>query len=269
MDKRAIGIFDSGVGGMTVYSEIIKELPNENIVYLGDTKNFPYGTKSKENIIRISNKCARFLLSKDIKMIVIACGTATSQALESLEENFDIPVIGIIKPTVDSIKEENNINTIGVIATEGTIRSNQWEIQLKKELPNINIINKACPLLAPMAEEGWTNNKVAKEAINEYLKAFENKKLDKLILGCTHYPLFEELIRKNLGNKVEIVNTGTKIAKYLKEYLKDNGLENDVNNKKDNSIFLTDIEENFIKVVKNISKNLHIEHVIEKVDIEL
>lgn len=269
MDNRAIGIFDSGVGGMTVYSEMIKQLPNENFVYLGDTKNFPYGTKSKENIIKISNKCAQFLIRENIKMLVVACGTATSQAIDSLQENYTIPVVGIIQPTVMSIKREWNSNgMIGVMATEGTIRSEQWKIQIQKELPNAQVINQACPLLAPMAEEGWTNNQVAKEAIKEYVKIFKNKDLDKLILGCTHYPLFEELIKESLGEKVEIINTGTKIAKYVKDYLQEHDLENSIENIPRNKVFLTDIEENFIKVAKNISKNLQIEQTIEKVEIE-
>lgn len=270
MDKRAIGIFDSGVGGMTVYSELIKELPNENMIYLGDTKNFPYGTKSKENIIKISNKCAEFLLKQGVKMIVVACGTATSQAMDCLEENFTIPIVGIIQPTVKSIKEGNSkeIRTIGVMATEGTIRSKEWERQIKKVLPKVEIINQACPLLAPMAEEGWTNNQVAKEAIKEYMKAFEHKELDKLILGCTHYPLFEQEIKKNLKSEVEIINTGTKIAKYLKQYLQENSLEHERNISPNHKVYLTDIEENFIKVARNISKNLQIQNTIEKVEIE-
>lgn len=269
MNSNSIGIFDSGVGGMTVFSEIAKQLPNESMIYLGDTKNFPYGNKSKDNIIRIANKCVKFLISKNVKMVVIACGTATSQAIEVLKENFDIPIIGIIEPTILDLKQEENIKNIGVIATDGTIRSGQWEKQIKKALPNVNVINKACPLLAAMAEEGWTDNDVAKAAINEYLSAFNGYNLDKLILGCTHYPLFQKIIREKLGDGVDIINTGTKIAKYLKEYLKKNNLENDANNIAKNQIYLTDIECNFIKVAKNISKDLNLEEDIKKVDIEI
>lgn len=275
MNNKAIGIFDSGVGGMTVFSEIVKKMPYEDIIYLGDTKNFPYGVKSQDNIIRIANKCVKFLISKNVKVIIIACGTATSQALESLKKNFDIPIIGIIEPTVIDIKNEalekrqdKTIKTIGVMATEGTIRSNKWEVQIKKELPNVNVVNKACPLLAPMAEEGWVENEVAKATINEYLKSFSDYNLDKLILGCTHYPLFEKIIRDKLGNGVDIINTGTKIAQYLEKYLIENKLENTNNKLAKNSIYLTDIECNFIKVAKNISRNLNIEENIQKVDIE-
>lgn len=269
MNSKSIGIFDSGVGGITVFSEITKALPNENIVYLGDTKNFPYGTKSKENIVRISKKCVEFLVSKNVKMIIIACGTATSQALQELKASFNIPIIGIIEPTVLDIKNSGlGIQNIGVIATDGTIRSNEWEKQIKKEIPNANVFNKACPLLAPMAEEGWVDNDVAKAAINEYLKEFLNYNLDKLILGCTHYPLFERVIKEKLGENVSIINTGTKIAQYLKNYLEYNKLENSKENIAKNSIYLTDIECNFIKVAKKISENLNIEENIQKVNIE-
>ena len=268
MNNKAIGIFDSGVGGMTVFSEIVKQLPNEDIVYLGDTKNFPYGNKSKENIIKISNKCVKFLINQDVKMIVIACGTATSQALESLKENFDVPIIGIIEPTVIDIKKENTAKTIGVIATDGTIRSKEWEKHIKKAMPNITVINKACPLLAAMAEEGWVDNKVAKAAIDEYLAEFSGVKLDKLILGCTHYPLFEKVIREKIGQETDIVNTGTKIASYLKTYLQQNNMEKKSDVKAKRNIYLTDVECNFINVAKNILKNLEINENIQPVDIE-
>lgn len=183
MDTRPIGIFDSGVGGMTVLAEIKKLLPNEDLIYLGDTKNFPYGVKSKETIIELSKNCIDFLIKQDVKMIVIACGTATSQALEEMKKIYSIPIIGIIEPTVESIKNENNIkNKIGVIGTEGTIRSNEWEKKLKNSINNVEVINKACPLLAPMAEQGWIQNKVAYEAIKEYMAPFIGENIDKLIL---------------------------------------------------------------------------------------
>lgn len=270
MDKRPIGIFDSGVGGMTVLSEIAKELPNENLIYLGDTKNFPYGDKSRENIIKISKKCAKFLIEQNVKLIVIACGTATSQSLEELKKEFSIPIIGIITPTIYDIKK-NTISTkttVGVIATEGTIRSNKWESGLKAEIPNVEVINKACPLLAPMAEQGWIKNNVAKEAIKEYMKIFKDKNLDKIILGCTHYPLFKDLIKEELGTRVEIINTGEKIAKYLNKYLTDNGIRNEDANNSICKIYLTDTECNFINVAKNLLNDDDVKDKIDKVNIE-
>ena len=270
MNKRPIGIFDSGVGGLTVLSEIAKELPSENLIYLGDTKHFPYGDKSKESIIEISKKCTEFLIKHDVKLIVIACGTATSQALEAIKEQIDIPIIGIITPTIKSIKdnlEKDAKSSIGVIATEGTIKSNKWQEELKN-IPNVEVISKACPLLAPMAEQGWTNNDVAKETIKEYMGIFKNKKLDKLILGCTHYPLFKELIVEELGNEVEIINTGEKIAEYIKMYLNETNIANKENYQASYKIYLTDTECNFISVAKQFLKDENIQEKITKVSIE-
>lgn len=271
MNSRPIGIFDSGVGGMTVLAEIAKELPNEDLIYLGDTKNFPYGDKSKENIIKISKKCVEFLISKNVKLIIIACGTATSQALEELRKEINIPILGIISPTVDSIRKSlkgNSKSIVGVIATEGTIRSNKWEQELKEKIEDITVINKACPLLAPMAEQGWIENKVAKETIKEYMLVFKNKNIDKLILGCTHYPLFKELIKKELGNDVEIINTGEKIAKYIKDYLNEQNANNDKTNNADCKIYLTDTECNFINVAKKLLKDENVKDKIIKVNVE-
>lgn len=269
MDKRPIGIFDSGVGGMTVLAELKKHFPNEDLIYLGDTKNFPYGDKSKENIIKLSTKCASYLISKDVKLIIIACGTATSQALEELKKIYRLPIEGIIRATVEDIKENQNNNLkIGVIATEGTIKSNKWEEELKKEIKNVEVINKACPLLAPMAEQGWTSNAVAKEAIKEYMKPFKKQKIDKIVLGCTHYPLFKELIRQELGNEVEIINTGEKIANYLENYLTIENLQNEKEHVGTWSYYLTDTECNFIQVASRLLQDENIKDCIEKVNIE-
>ncbi len=270
MDKRPIGIFDSGVGGMTVLRQIKKHLPNEDLIYLGDTKNFPYGDKSKETIIKLSTKCIEFLISQDVKMVIIACGTATSQAIEKVKKIYRLPIEGIINPTVQDIKRnaiKENLY-IGVIATEGTIRSNKWQEELQKEMKGVEVINKACPLLAPMAEQGWINNKVAREAIKEYMKPFQNQKIDKLILGCTHYPLFCDLIREELGKNVEIINTGEKIAKYLKEYLGNTEMENSKQHVGKSKYYLTDIECNFVEVANRLLKYETLEKKIQKINIE-
>ena len=251
MDKRPIGIFDSGVGGMTVLAQIKKYLPNEDLIYLGDTKNFPYGDKSKETIIKLSTKCIEFLIRQEVKMIIIACGTATSQSLEKVKKIYRLPIEGIIYPTVQDIK--NSIKTeklcIGVIATEGTIRSNKWQEELRREMKEVEVINKACPLLAPMAEQGWTNNKVAKEAIKEYMKPFQNQKIDKLILGCTHYPIYEQMIRDELGYEVNLINTGMAVAKYLKNLFEE---EKNEAMSRDEKIFLTKPSQDFKKIAERV-----------------
>lgn len=206
MVKKPIGIFDSGVGGLTVLAELRKNLPSEDYIYLGDTLNFPYGPKSKEEIIEYSIRNAEFLISKDVKLIIIACGTATSQALEVLQERFNVPIIGIIEPTIQYIKTLN-LKEIGVIATEGTIRSRAWERAIKNEISEIDVINKACPMLATVAEKGKAGSLAGIKAIKEYMKPFKERKIANIILGCTHYPIYEDLIREELRYEVNLINT--------------------------------------------------------------
>lgn len=253
MNQKAVGVFDSGVGGITVLKEIIRENKQEDIIYLGDTKQFPYGSKSKETIINLTENGIDFLIRQDVKAIVIACGTATSQALEEVKKKYDVPIIGIIDATVQYIKKNKNLRNIGIIATVGTIRSGGWEKQLKKEIPNIQIQNKACPLLAPMAEEGWTENEIARLTIKEYLKDF--KDLDALVLGCTHYPLYKKLIQKELGENVEIINTGEMVSKQLKEILERKDIQKKTEKSGNLDIFLTDTETNFVKVAAKLLEN--------------
>ena len=234
-----------------MFSELKKSLPNENMIYLGDTKQFPYGNKSKETIIELSKSNIEFLIKQNVKAIVIACGTATSQAIDEMKKIFDIPIIGIIEPTVLKLKQEN-ASKIGVIATTGTIRSGAWEKSLKEEIKNVEVVNKACPLLAQMAEEGWTDNEIAKLVIAEYVKEFKKKPVEQLILGCTHYPLFSNLIKEQLGENTKIVDTGKNVGEFLDKYLKENGIQNDANNKPKYNFFLTDLESNFLNAAKKL-----------------
>ena len=251
MDNRAIGLFDSGVGGLTVLKELQENLPNEHYIYIGDTASFPYGSKSKQTIIELSKKRIENLIDMDVKMIVIACGTATSQSLEEMQKMFNIPIIGIISPTVNYLKEKN-IKRIGVIATAGTIKSEGWKKQIEKNIPDAKLVNRACPLLASMAEEGWTDNEIAKLAIHEYLK--DIKDIDALILGCTHYPLFKKVIEQEFGNNIEIINTGEMVAKCVKDYIVKNNKENENKKVAKTDIYLTDMECNFIEVAKKLMK---------------
>ena len=252
MNKGAIGIFDSGVGGLTVFAEIRKKLPHENIIYLGDTKNFPYGNKSKEEIIEFSIENPKKLMQKGAKIIVIACGTATSQAIDVLQKMFEIPIIGIIEPTIEYVKIQN-MNKVGVIATEGTIKSGAWERKLKEKICNIEVINKACPMLATIAEEGRAKSEEGRKVLREYMKPFKESRIDKIILGCTHYPIYEEMIREELGYEVELINTGITVSNFLAEYLKNNNLENKTP-KEYEDIYLTKPEEEFKNIAKNIMK---------------
>ena len=252
MNNQPIGIFDSGVGGLTVYNEIRKKLPNENIIYLGDTKNFPYGSKTKEEIIEHSIENVKTLIQKNVKIIVIACGTATSQAIDILQGKFDIPIIGIIEPTVKYIKLQK-IKEIGVIATEGTIKNGAWERILKQEIPNIKVINQACPMLATIAEKGKAQSKEGKEKIKEYMKKFKGKRINNIILGCTHYPIYEEIIKQELGYELELIDTGKTVSEYLKKYIKENQIEN-CRKREIEEVYLTKPEESFKKIAKEIMK---------------
>lgn len=250
MDNRPIGIFDSGVGGITVLKEIQRELPNENYIYLGDTKNFPYGDKSKDEIVKFAIQNVKYLIKKDVKIIVIACGTATSQTIDILRQKFEIPIIGIIEPTVEYIKE-NKYKNIGVIATEGTIKSRAWENKLKEKEPDIKVISKACPMLATIAEEGRATGVEGKKAIKEYMQPFKEKGIDKIILGCTHFPIYEQLIKDEFKYKIELINTGKTVSIYLKKLLKERELCSDIK-KGRIEINLTKEEKNFSKIAQNI-----------------
>ena len=243
MDNRPIGMFDSGVGGITVFRELISRLPKEDVIYIGDTASFPYGSKSKETIIELTKRRIENLIEKNVKLVVIACGTATSQALEEVKKIYNIPIIGIIEPTVKYLKQTNK-SKIGIIATKGTIRSKGWTNAIKSQIESCQIYPKACPLLAPMAEEGWIDNDIAKLTIHEYLK--DMKDIDSLILGCTHYPLFKNLIEKELEKDVEVINTGEMVSIEVEKYIIYNDMQNINNNKPQYKIYLTDTESNFI-----------------------
>lgn len=250
MDNRPIGMFDSGVGGLTVYKEIRNKFPNENIIYLGDTKSFPYGSKSKESIINLTKQGIDFLISKNVKAVIIACGTATSQALETVKNLYSIPIIGIIEPTAEYISQKSNICNVGIVATAGTIRSNGWANALLKYKPDLDIINKPCPLLAPMAEEGWTDNEVAKLTVHEYMNGLHD--VDALVLGCTHYPLFANIFKSELKETSEIINTGVIIANHLENILGADLLNTDNQLAGKSEIFLTDTECNFVSVAQKL-----------------
>jgi len=252
MNNQPIGIFDSGLGGLNVLKELVKVFPHEQFIYLGDTKRFPYGNKSTQAIIEICRDNVNFLLDRGVKMIIIACGTATSQALSALQKEYDIPIIGIIEPTVINLKEriDNLDNTIGIIATKGTIKSGAWEKKISEIIPTAEIISCPAPLLATMAEEGWTNNEVAEYTVKEYMKVFKN--VDKLILGCTHYPLFYDLMKKYLPKRTEIIDVGEELALYLKERISGNELQTDSKAEGGYNLCVTDLNETFADMATKI-----------------
>lgn len=221
-----IGVFDSGVGGLTVAREIMRHLPNENIVYFGDTARVPYGSKSKDNIIRFSKQIIHFLKTKNVKAIVIACNTASALALDVVREEFDIPIIGVVEPGARAALEVTKSKKIGVIGTEATIRSAMYEKIIKGFDSEATVIGKACPLFVPLVEEGFAKHKVTEEIIDYYLASFMETDIDSLILGCTHYPLLRSRIREYVGDKITLVNPAYETAMDLRQILKECDMEN-------------------------------------------
>ena len=221
-----VGVFDSGVGGLTVAREIMRHLPNENIVYFGDTARVPYGSKSKDNIIRYSRQIIHFLKTKGVKAIVIACNTASALALDVVREESDIPIIGVVEPGARAALDVTVSKKIGVIGTEATIRSSMYEKIIQGIDPEAVVIGKACPLFVPLVEEGFAKHQVTKEIIDFYLSSFLETDIDSLILGCTHYPLLRSRIREYVGGKMTLVNPAYETAMDLKKLLEERGMEN-------------------------------------------
>lgn len=220
-----IGVFDSGVGGLTVAREIMRQLPNERIVYFGDTARVPYGSKSRETVTRFSRQIVRFLQSQNVKAIVIACNTASAFALDELEKEVDIPIIGVVKPGARAALEATHNGRIGVIATEATIGSGIYKRYIEENDNSVNVIGKACPLFVPLAEEGLWEDPVTDEIARRYLAELIDINIDTLILGCTHYPLLRSTVAKIMGDKVSLVNPAYETARELKELLEKEGLE--------------------------------------------
>lgn len=219
-----IGVFDSGVGGLTVVREIIRQLPSENIVYFGDTARVPYGSKSRDTVINYSEQIVHFLRTKQVKAIVIACNTATAYALDVLKEKLDIPIIGVVRPGAVTAVNATQNGRIGVIATEGTVGSGIYPKVIKEYNPEIQVVQKACPLFVPLVEEGWTNDPVTDEVAVRYLTSLLDSNIDTLVLGCTHYPLLRKTIGRLVGEKVTLVNPAYETACSLREMLKKEGL---------------------------------------------
>lgn len=215
----ALGVFDSGVGGLTVVRRLIERLPHELIVYLGDTARVPYGTKSPETVIRYADACARTLLQRGIKLLVVACNTASAHALEHLQERLDIPVIGVVEPGAASALRKTRNQRIGVIGTPGTIGSDVYARAIKAKFPDAYVISKACPLFVPLAEEGWTTGDVPRSVATRYLEDMRNHEIDTLILGCTHYPLLAGVIAEVMGDKVAIVDSAEATAEAVDDVL--------------------------------------------------
>ena len=230
-DKRAIGVFDSGLGGLTVVKELIKELPNENIVYFGDTGRVPYGTRSVETIRKYAIQDEKFLLKNNVKLIVAACGTVSSVAADTALD-LPVPFFEVVSHAAVSAVKATKNGRIGVIGTNATVKSEQHKKQILKLNPNAEILTVGCPLFVPLVEEGWysADDVVVTETVARYLKPIFEFSADTLILGCTHYPVLSDAIKKVMGDNVNLINAGTSTALAIKDYLKENNMENDEDN---------------------------------------
>ncbi|MCC0750556.1 glutamate racemase [Clostridioides sp. ZZV13-5731] len=254
MSNKPIGVFDSGLGGLTVLKEIMKILPNEDIIYFGDTARIPYGSRSKETIIKYTFQAINFLKTKDVKAIVIACNTATARSLKEAQEKYDIPIIGVIEAGARTAVSSTKNKIVGIIGTEGTISSKAYNLEISKIDKNIEIVNKACPLFVPIVEEGWANTEVAKLTAKIYLQELKDKNIDSLVLGCTHYPILKRTIGEEVGEHIKLVNPAKETAKDLKKILEERNIINSTEAHGIYQYYVSDIPEKFSDIAKEFLK---------------
>ncbi|MGX4598170.1 glutamate racemase [Faecalimicrobium sp. JNUCC 81] len=254
MSNRPIGVFDSGLGGLTVLKEIMKILPNEDMVYFGDTARVPYGSRSKDTIIKYTFQAINFLLSKNVKAIVIACNTATARALKEANEKYDIPIIGVIEAGARTAAYSTKNKVVGVIGTEGTITSKAYNLEIGKIDKDIKIIDRACPLFVPIVEEGWSNTDIASLTAKRYLDDLIKQDIDSLVLGCTHYPILKRTIGEVVGEKIKLVNPAKETAIDLKGILEKQGLMNETKSKALYEYYVSDIPEKFANIAGEFLK---------------
>ena len=254
MDNRPIGVFDSGVGGLTVVNALSKVLPNESIYYVGDTARVPYGNKSKSSILKFSEQITEWLLNQNCKMIIIACNTASSLALSHLESNLSTSIIGVIDPGIKCAQIETKNKQIGVLGTRATINSNIYYNRFKELDKEILVISKACPLFVPLVEEGFISGHIPLSVINYYLNEIKKTDIDTIILGCTHYPLLATAISEVLGSSIKLIDSSLATADRVKRILEDNNLLASRNLSEINC-YVTDYTKTFKKVVDRFFKS--------------
>jgi len=219
-----IGIFDSGLGGLTVLREIEKALPAESLIYVGDTARVPYGIKSAETVTRYSKEICDFLVNRGVKAIVIACNTSSALALETIRPLYSVPLLGVIEPGARAAAAATQRQSIGVIGTEGTIKSQSYPQAIHRLLPEAKVESRACPLFVPLVEEGWARHEITRQVAEVYLDPWKGQELDTLILGCTHYPILKPLLQEVLGPQVRLVDSAQETAKVLKILLEERGI---------------------------------------------
>jgi glutamate racemase len=247
-NNSPIGVFDSGIGGLTVVKELMEHLPNEEIIYLGDTARVPYGTKSKETVTRFAFECAEFLMSKKVKMLVIACNTISASSLDEIEAKFPIPVQGVIISGARAALRATTTKRIGVIGTERTISSGAYIDAIRAMDNEIQIFPKACPLFVPLVEEGWLDIEVTYLTAIEYLAPYKPKGIDTLVLACTHYPLLKGVIQRVVGRKVTLIDSAAETAKTVSETLKKINIERTADTLPSHQFYVSDNPEKFMQV---------------------
>lgn len=216
---QPIGVFDSGIGGLTVVRQLRRLLPHEDLVYLGDTARVPYGTKSPASVVRFACEDTQFLLRHNVKAVVVACNTASAWALSTLTQRFDVPVFGVILPGARAALDTTRVGRIGIIATNATIRSMAYNKAILARNDTVRLYARACPLLVPLVEEGWMDHPVTRAALREYLRPLLRRRIDTLVLGCTHYPLLKTAISKIVGPRVRLVDSAETCAEFVRERL--------------------------------------------------
>ena len=266
MNNQAIGIFDSGFGGLTVVKELRKVLPNENLIYFGDTARIPYGTKSKETILKYSKQNIRFLMRHHVKAIVVACNTASALALPEIADLFDIPMVGVVEPGAKGAVRESGNGKIGVIGTTGTVRSGAYQEAIRRMLPEAEIESIACPLFVQIVEEGWQDTEIARLTAEKYLADMKHAKVDAMVMGCTHYPILETTLRAVMGQAVQLVNPAKETALAVQALLAAQGLLAERTDAANYRFFVSDDPEKFRETGSHIV-SLSMTHV-KKISIE-
>lgn len=269
MYDQPIGIFDSGLGGLTVVKEVMHQLPCESIIYFGDTARVPYGNKSKQTVTKFSAQIIRFLQTKGVKAIIIACNTVSSNSIEDLRKMFPHLLIeGVVEPGVKMALETTQTGRIGIIGTEATIRSNKYPSLIKESRPNTRVFSKACPLFVPLVEDNWSNHHVAQLVAKEYLSPLLDQDIDTLILGCTHYPLLTDAIQQLVGEDVSLVNPAQEAAYKIEAILKAEGRLALCENTPGYEFYVSDHTSQFEQMAKEFLNKSVLMNKVEKIDIE-
>lgn len=246
--NKPIGIFDSGIGGLTVVKQLRRFLPEEQLIYFGDTARIPYGTRSRKLVQQYAKEDARFLLQFDIKMLVVACNTASSYAIPLLKDMLDIPVVGVVAPGARAAVDITQNRRIGVIGTTATINSEAYVQEINHLMPEARVFGQPCPLLVSLVEEGWINDQVTVLTLQKYLQPLLKEEVDTLILGCTHYPVLEETIRRVIGTGIRLIDSGKETARVVRKVLEEKHLLNRSRGRAEDRFYVSDSPDKFKKV---------------------